>query len=261
MSIFGKFKNIFGNKNKPSPTTDNTPTHKKDSPNAQSADNQSPSDEAALDKQPMPDKTEPAGNKEGAPDSDHYHQYPVTKRFIEWIEDSDWHFVHDTPDEDDKDRTHHLVMGFLSNSDSDNFSWRCIIRIQERNQLVVMYGMITQSISQPHFLDILTTLAQINSKINFGSLELDMNTGNVRAKLAFDAEFTTLSKLMMHSYMQALATMTETCHQIVSVALQDDEPSQTLDDLLARHDIDWDTSTDDITDNDVSYFVPTHNKQ
>lgn len=184
------------------------------------------------------------------------HQYPITKRFIDWINKNDWHFVHHTPDVLDKLACHHIVIGFASGDDG-GVDWNCIVRISEKNQLVTMHGILTDELDKAYFLDALAMFANANAVTNFGEIGLDLRTGSVRVKLSFDAEFTQLSWLMLESYMQALATLVETAYKIIQTVSVNPTPSQTLDALLATYQIDL----TDTTEEDKPYYAPTHTYQ
>ncbi len=181
------------------------------------------------------------------------HLQPITNHIIEWVKLNDWHFTHHQPDADDKFRTHHIIIGF-SGAEEDDFAWNCVIRVVEKNQLVTMYGVLLGEIDEAYHLNVLIAFNQINYSISFGSVEFDLQTGNVRAKLSFDAEFSHLTTLMLGNYMQALIGLTEMAHRTLQ-NIHHTQPSQNFQQLLTEygyHDLD-----DDLKD-DGTYYMPTH---
>lgn len=240
MALFHKLKKALTGHNDSS--TDDADNSNIDSSNIDSADNQS-HDGLTTD------------SFDASADD---HLQPITNHLIEWVKLHDWNFTHHEPETDDKLRTHHIVIGF-SGADDDDFAWNCVIRIAEKNQLVTMYGVLLDEVPETHHLNLLVAFNQINQSIHFGSVDFDLQTGNMRAKLSFDAEFTHLSMMMLNNYMQALVGLTEIAHRAIH-HIHTTKPSQNFQHLLTEygyHNPDDDSENPDLKDDGV-YYMPTH---
>lgn len=183
---------------------------------------------------------------------DDTHAYPITKRIKTWLDGHDWKYDHRFPDDDD-DGVHHLIMGF---SDAEN-EWTCVFKIHERTQLVTVFGILEDAVPMTHYAPVLVALSRINTRVIFGSVNLDASDGEVRAKVSFDAEFGVVDERSLGCYMQAVAGLTDIMRQAVKDALEEREPSQMVSNYLQ---VDDEIRTV-IDDEKQTFFVPTQTAQ
>lgn len=176
---------------------------------------------------------------------------PITRDIMAWLDKQDWKYNHRPPD--DGGHTHHLIMGF---TDREN-NWTCVFRINEDNQLVSVFGILDDGVPVSHYTAMLMEIAKINMNISFGGIELDPADGEVRAKIAFDAEFTPLTDQLLACYLQVLAGLTKVAQGIMMLVLADDEPSQFAGDYM-----DTDDEIKTVVNNEKRmFFLPTHTAQ
>lgn len=176
---------------------------------------------------------------------------PITRYIMAWLDKQDWKYNHRPPD--DGGHTHHLIMGF---TDREN-DWTCVFRINEDNQLVSVFGILDDGVPVSHYTAMLMEIAKINMNISFGGIELDPADGEVRAKIAFDAEFTPLTDQLLACYLQVLAGLTKVAQGIMMLVLVDDEPSQFAGDY-----VDTDDEIKTVVNNEKrTFFLPTHTAQ
>ncbi|MDO4426970.1 MAG: YbjN domain-containing protein [Moraxella sp.] len=169
----------------------------------------------SADDTPTP-QAEPTPNPE-----DTAHLNPVSQRVIAWLDERQWHYQHYEPTLDDELRCHHFVVGFKN----DSYQWNCIIRIFEKNQLVSLVAIINSDLPTKYHVALMTALNQINTGLNIGSLDFNPKTGDIRARLGFDAEFSLLSYRLLDSYLQGVAGLIDRAYDTIGFVLADDTPS------------------------------------
>lgn len=171
---------------------------------------------------------------------------PITTIIKQWLTDQEWHFQSHEPHADDSFRTHHLTLTF----GEKNYDWNCVFRINEKNQLVTMYGVLLLSIPKSHYLNALWHISQLNYHTNFGNIELDLMTGDLRVKLSFDAEFTHINDRTLSIYTQGVSGLVDLAFDVYQNTLNE-PPLQHFDEVLDTAD----SETDD------GFFVATATKQ
>lgn len=181
-------------------------------------------------------------------DDDIAHQRAVTKRLITWLDENNLKYSYQESEDDEA--VYFLMLGFVGD---DDYEWNCVFRINERNKLVNIYGIIPFVIPQDYYAEALAILANINQRINFGNVELDLQDGEVRFKTFFDAEFTTLSSRNIDSYVHGTSIFTKLAFDTMSDLLS--RPArQSFDEILASLHNDNQTENDN-TDSD--FIVPS----
>ncbi len=185
------------------------------------------------------------------PTKAHLTNHPITSDIMAWLDKQNWHYEHRLPD--DEGRTHHLIMGF---SDQEH-DWTCVFRINEENQLVVVFGVLDESVPVSHYTAMLMELSKVNMSISFGHIEFDPMDGEVRVKIAFDVEFNVLSDKSLGCYLQAVAGLTEVARGIMTLVLSDDKPSQFAGDYIDM----GDEIKAVVDDEKRVFFLPTHTPQ
>lgn len=163
-------------------------------------------------------------------EDDDYKNAPITQRIQQFLNDQQWHFLHHSPKADDKYHTHHLSMRMQN----DDINWVCLFRIQERSQLVAVYGILPFSIPETHRSAALLLTAQLNYDMILGNLEMDLSDGEVRYKTALDIEATGMSDEVLNYLIQSVIAMTTVSYELFNDLLETAEPSQDLETLLGE---------------------------
>lgn len=176
--------------------------------------------------------------------------HPITDRITAWLSAQDWHYEHRKPSPKTDGRTHHVILSFSDNS-SD---WTCVFRINEQNQLMAMFGVLTQTVPPSHYAPMLMKIAHTNLNIAFGSIELDPTDGEVRVKMSVDAEFSTLSHKALTCYLQGLSGLTELAWRLLNEIMGEVEPSPIVHDYLEIAD-------ETESQSDGGFFIPTNQSQ
>lgn len=182
------------------------------------------------------------------PSSPHH---PITSDIMAWLDTQNWRYDHRLPE--DEGRMHHLIMGF---SDHEH-DWTCVFRINEENQLVMVFGILEESVPVSHYTAMLMELAKVNMNISFGHIEFDPMDGEVRVKIAFDVEFNVLNDKSLGCYLQAVAGLVEVARGITMLVLSDDKPSQFAGDYIDM----GDEIKAVVGDERRVFFLPTHTPQ
>lgn len=184
------------------------------------------------------------------------HLSPITNRIKAWLDDNDWRYHHTPPDDDDASRTHHIGLGFRDDAD---FGWNCLMVINEKNQLVSFHGKVDmdEPVQDDYFLPLFILFHAINQSLSIGNLELNAKTGDLHARIGFDAEFTELSDRMLNTYIQALASLMHQAHEVATVVTTLYTPGD--DALSILKNMGW--GDDDDSDDGKNYFIPTRTAQ
>lgn len=185
--------------------------------------------------------------------ADDAHQLPITNRIKAWLDEEGWRYEHHLPTEN-ASRTQHLILGFTNKNSQE---WTCIFRINESNQLVTLFGIIQETVLVCHYAQTLVEISRANLNIGYGNIELDPYDGELRVKISFDGEFTSISDRMLSCYMQAVSSLVDIAYAIIKNAQQDSTPSHNVNDYLEL------TDEVDIVINDQhqKFFVATTEKQ
>ncbi len=158
------------------------------------------------------------------------HLSPVSYRIKEWLDGKSWHYMHEKPDDDD-DNEHFFVMGFGGN----DFSWHCVIRVQEGNKLVSMQGIIHEDIAPDYFASIMAEFSRINANISIGNVNLEPRTTTIYTKVGFDAEFTLMTERMLDSFMHMLFGLTQKANDVIQNMLENPNPNPNIAHILKEH--------------------------
>lgn len=178
---------------------------------------------------------------------------PITDHITRYLERHGWQYEARSNDGTITPQVHHLIVLF---SDT-KYQWSCVFRINETSQLVSIFGILPEVVPDSHFAMMLMAIAKANLSLSFGSIELDPTDGEVRAKIAFDAEFTPLTDQLLACYLQVLAGLTKVAQGIMMLVLADDEPSQFAGDYM-----DTDDEIKTVVNNEKrTFFLPTHTAQ
>lgn len=189
-------------------------------------------------------------NDADSPPKDTKDPHPITTQIMTWLDKHEWTYEHREPSEG---QVHHVILGF---KDRD-YGWTCVFRINESNELVVVMGILDVIIPTSHHTAMLMALTKANLGITFGGIDFDPNDGEVRAKIAIDAEFTTLNDKSLGSYLQALAGLTQLAQNSAKAVLEDSTPSQFVGDYVEM----TDEVISVLDDEKQVFFLPTHTPQ
>lgn len=162
--------------------------------------------------------------------------HAISKRVGEWLDSHNWKYDHRTPN--DNGYTHHFLLRFNDSIDDVKLQWNCIIRIHETTQLITLYGLPQMTIPKSHYLLVMSVINAVNYVLKFGSIEFNTTTGDLHAKVSFDAEFTDLSDKALASYLQACASITAKAYELIndSINSPDDVYKTLLSELSVNQD-------------------------
>lgn len=169
--------------------------------------NNQPQSEAKLDSQALP--------------------HPVTDTLKAWVTAQGWQYEHKAVDIADT-QIHHLILSFVDRSSE----WTCVFRINEKTQLVSIYGILADTVPPSHYASMLMAMSLANLNIPFGNLELDPHDGEVRSKVALDAEYTPLTHDALMCHLQGVAGMSELAAKLYADVMSEDAPSPVVLDYL-----------------------------
>lgn len=156
------------------------------------------------------------------------HSNPITSRFSQYLKAQHWHFTHYKPKAADSQQTHHLSLRMKH----DHVNWVCLFRIQERTQLVAVYGILPFSIPESHRSAAMLLLTQLNYDMILGNIEMDLSDGEVRYKASLDIEATGITDKVIGSLIQSVIAMTTVSYELFNDLLDNPEPAQDIEHLL-----------------------------
>lgn len=173
---------------------------------------------------------------------------PITARFNDYLTDQHWHFTHHYPKANDELQTHHLSLRMKN----EPINWVCLFRIQERTQLVAVYGILPFSIPDSHRNAAMLLKTQLNYDMILGNIEMDLSDGEVRYKTAIDVEAAGMSDEVIRYLIQSVIAMTTVTYELFNDLLANPNPSEDIDMLLdeIQHQV-----------NDRTYFLPSEQLQ
>lgn len=153
---------------------------------------------------------------------------PITARFNDYLTDQHWHFTHHHPKHNDDLQTHHLSLRMKN----EPINWVCLFRIQERTQLVAVYGILPFSIPDSHRSAAMLLKTQLNYDMILGNIEMDLSDGEIRYKTAVDVEAAGMSDEVISYLIQSVIAMTTVTYELFNDLLDNPNPSEDIDILL-----------------------------
>lgn len=169
---------------------------------------------------------------------------PITDTLMAYLDKRQCHYQHKTTGTN----THHLIVPF---EDQDE-AWYCVFRVNEKSQLVCIFGILSQTVAQDYFASILAAFTKENINIPFGQLSIDPKDGEIHAKIAFDAEFTPLSNDLLDCHIYGLKTLVELAQNIYQNIIQEPEPSLLVLDYITNQEAE---------EAEPAFFEPTQCRQ
>ena len=173
---------------------------------------------------------------------------PITARFNDYLTDQHWHFTHHHPKSNDDLQTHHLSLRMKN----EPINWVCLFRIQERTQLVAVYGILPFSVPDSHRNAAMLLKTQLNYDMILGNIEMDLSDGEIRYKTAIDVEAAGMADEVISYLIQSVIAMTTVTYELFNDLLDNPNPSEDIDVLLdeIQHQV-----------NDRTYFLPSERVQ
>lgn len=153
---------------------------------------------------------------------------PITDRFSDYLTQQHWHYTHHKPKPTDNQLTHHLSLRMKH----DHVSWVCLFRIQERTQLVAVYGILPFFIPESHRSAAMLLTTQLNYDMVLGNIEMDLSDGEIRYKASLDIEATGITDEIISYLIQSVIAMTTVSYELFSDLLDNPTPAQDIDLLL-----------------------------
>lgn len=157
-------------------------------------------------------------------------QSNITTQVKQLLDGNKWHYYYHPPKAEDNPNTHHLTLGMRN----DGLEWGCLIRIQEDTQFVAMYGILPEQIPDTHRASAMLMMTQVNYGLMIGNVEMDLVDGEIRYKVAQDMEKVGVSEATVMPLFQSVIAMTHVVYRLVQDLLDEPNPSQDIDELLAQ---------------------------
>lgn len=155
---------------------------------------------------------------------------PLSDRFREYLDLQNWHYSYHPAKANDTLATHHISLRMKN----DPLSWVCLIRIQERSQLVAVYGILPFTIPESHRHAAMLLATQLNYDMMLGNIELDLSDGEIRYKSSLDIEATGSSDAVIHYLLQSVIAMTTVTYELFKELLDNPNPSTDIETLLEQ---------------------------
>lgn len=152
----------------------------------------------------------------------------ITNRFREYLNQQHWHYQYHQPKSNDSFGTHHLSLSMKN----DSISWVCLFRIQERSQLVAVYGILPFMMPESHRHAAMLLATQLNYDMMLGNIELDLADGEIRYKSSLDTEATGISDAVISYLIQSVIAMTTVTYELFKELLDNPNPSTDIEALL-----------------------------
>lgn len=139
-----------------------------------------------------------------------------------------WRYTHYRPKSGDPQRSHHLSLRVKNKQTSCGY----LIRVQEGNRLLAVYGVLPFLIPESHQSAAMLLITQINYDMLIGNLEMDVNDGEIRFKHAVDVDVVGIDDAVIEHLLQSVIAMTTVAYEIFSDLLATANPSEDLPTLL-----------------------------
>ena len=155
---------------------------------------------------------------------------PIVDYLKQYFDDKEWHYNHYQPKIRDSQKSHYLSLRMRNKRLDCGY----LFRIQERNKLLAVYGILPFLIPESHQSAAMLLMTQINYDMVIGNLEMDVNDGEIRYKNAIDIEAVGLDDDILEHLLQSIIAMTTVAHEIFSDLVNNQNPAEELPDLLLQ---------------------------
>ena len=154
----------------------------------------------------------------------------ITDSLKDYLDNQQWHYTQYPPKDADTQQTMHLSLRMRHKDIECGY----LFRIQERNGLLAVYGILPFLIPDTHQSAAMLLVSQINYDMIIGNLEMDVNDGEIRYKHAIDVEVVGINEPVIDHLLQSVVAMTTVAHDVFSDLLSTEDPSADIPTLLSE---------------------------
>jgi len=176
------------------------------------------------------------------------HSTLIADQLKRYFDKQEWQYSEYGAKVDDTQQTTHLSLRMRHKGVECGY----LFRIQERNGLLAVYGILPFTIPDSHKSAALLLLTQINYDMIVGNLEMDVNDGEIRYKNALDVEVMGISPQIIDHLLQSVVAMTTVAYDVFNDLLNTSAPASDMDTLLQELQQEADSRT---------FFLPTDSVQ
>lgn len=176
------------------------------------------------------------------------HNTPIADELKRYFDKQEWQYSEYGAKADDSQQTTHLSLRMRHKGIECGY----LFRIQERNGLLAVYGILPFTIPDSHKSAALLLLTQINYDMIVGNLEMDVNDGEIRYKNALDVEVMGISPQIIDHLLQSVVAMTTVAYDVFNDLLNTSAPASDIETLLQELQQEADART---------FFLPTDSVQ
>ena len=177
---------------------------------------------------------------------------PIVDCLKQYFSDKQWHYTHYRPKAKDSTnghpRSHHLSLRMRHKQINCGY----LFRVQEKTKLLAIYGILPFLIPESHQSAAMLLITQINYDMLIGSLEMDVNDGEIRYKNAIDVEAVGIDNDIIEHLLQSVVAMTTVANELFGDLINDKDSAKDMQTLLAERRQQSDART---------FFLPTQSVQ
>lgn len=158
------------------------------------------------------------------------HDTPIINCLKRYFNNKQWHYNYYKPEARDRQRSHYLSLRVRH----EQLDCGYLFRVQEENKLLAVYGILPFLIPEIHQSAAMLLITQINYDMLVGSLEMDVNDGEIRYKSAFDVEAIGIDDHTIEQLLQSVITMITVVNKLLSNLINNQNSAEELQDLLVQ---------------------------
>ena len=155
---------------------------------------------------------------------------PIVDYLKNYFGNKHWHYTHYRPRAADRQQSHNISLHMRSK----NLDCGYLFRVQEKNALLALYGILPFLIPESHQSAAMLLTTQINYDMLIGNLELDINDGEIRYKNAIDIEVVGIDDAIIEHLLQSVVAMTTVAYEIFDDLINTPDPSEDMATLLGE---------------------------
>ena len=159
-----------------------------------------------------------------------HRETPIVDCLKQYFDNKQWHYTHYRPKTNDSQQSHHLSLRMRHKQVNCGY----LFRIQEKNKLLAIYGILPFLIPESHQNAALLLITQINYDMLIGNLEMDINDGEVRYKNAIDVEAVGIDHDIIEHLLQSVVAMTTVANELFGDLINNRDPAEDISTLLAE---------------------------
>lgn len=153
---------------------------------------------------------------------------PIVDILKQYFSSKQWHYTHYRPKTNDHQQSHHLSLRMRHKQLNCGY----LFRVQEKNKLLAVYGILPFLIPESHQNAAMLLITQINYDMLIGSLEMDVNDGEIRYKNAIDVEVVGINDVTIEHLLQSVIAMTTVAHELFFNLVNHQDPAEDLQTLM-----------------------------